>query len=95
MVGSRRLGRLVLYELVVMLTSWVPGALGLLPVQGAELGARLVAVEQWIGNAEHRLRGSARPARPAQGDERGGRRQHGDGVIADQPADVWCQPLRI
>jgi acetyltransferase-like isoleucine patch superfamily enzyme len=28
-VGSRSLGRLVLYELVVLLTSWVPGALGL------------------------------------------------------------------
>ncbi len=29
-VGSRSLGRLILYELVVTLTSWVPGALGLL-----------------------------------------------------------------
>jgi len=29
-VGSRSLGRLVAYELVVGLTSWVPGALGLL-----------------------------------------------------------------
>jgi acetyltransferase-like isoleucine patch superfamily enzyme len=28
-VGSRGLGRLLLYELVVTLTSWVPGALGL------------------------------------------------------------------
>jgi acetyltransferase-like isoleucine patch superfamily enzyme len=28
-VGSRRLSRLLLYELVVTLTSWVPGALGL------------------------------------------------------------------
>ncbi len=28
-VGSRSLGRLLLYELVVTLTSWVPGALGL------------------------------------------------------------------
>jgi acetyltransferase-like isoleucine patch superfamily enzyme len=28
-VGSRSLGRLLLYELVVLLTSWVPGALGL------------------------------------------------------------------
>jgi acetyltransferase-like isoleucine patch superfamily enzyme len=29
-VGSRSLGRLVLYEAVVLATSWVPGALGLL-----------------------------------------------------------------
>jgi len=29
-VGSRGLGRLLLYEAVVLLTSWVPGALGLL-----------------------------------------------------------------
>ncbi len=29
-VGSRGLGRLLLYELVAMTTSWVPGALGLL-----------------------------------------------------------------
>ncbi len=29
-VGSRSLGRLVLYELVVLTSSWVPGALGLL-----------------------------------------------------------------
>jgi acetyltransferase-like isoleucine patch superfamily enzyme len=29
-VGSRDFGRLLLYELVVMFTSWVPGALGLL-----------------------------------------------------------------
>jgi acetyltransferase-like isoleucine patch superfamily enzyme len=29
-VGSRSLGRLILYESVVTLTSWVPGALGLL-----------------------------------------------------------------
>ena len=29
-IGSRSLGRLVLYELVVLLSSWVPGALGLL-----------------------------------------------------------------
>lgn len=29
-VGSRSLGKLLLYELVVTLTSWVPGALGLL-----------------------------------------------------------------
>src|SRR2546430_8166859 len=29
-VGSRDLGRLILYEIVAMLTSWVPGALGLL-----------------------------------------------------------------
>lgn len=28
-VGSRSLGRLLLYELVITLTSWVPGALGL------------------------------------------------------------------
>src|SRR5438105_9815302 len=28
-VGSRDLGRLILYELVVTFTSWVPGALGL------------------------------------------------------------------
>jgi acetyltransferase-like isoleucine patch superfamily enzyme len=28
-VGSRSLGRLLLYELVLLLTSWVPGALGL------------------------------------------------------------------
>jgi acetyltransferase-like isoleucine patch superfamily enzyme len=28
-VGSRSIGRLILYELVVTLTSWVPGALGL------------------------------------------------------------------
>lgn len=28
-VGSRSLGRLALHELVIMLTSWVPGALGL------------------------------------------------------------------
>jgi acetyltransferase-like isoleucine patch superfamily enzyme len=28
-VGSRRLGRLLIYELVITLTSWVPGALGL------------------------------------------------------------------
>jgi acetyltransferase-like isoleucine patch superfamily enzyme len=28
-VGSRRLGRLLLYELVITFTSWVPGALGL------------------------------------------------------------------
>ncbi len=29
-VGSRRLGRLMLYELVMLASSWVPGALGLL-----------------------------------------------------------------
>ena len=29
-VGSRSLGRLVLYELVLLTSSWVPGALGLL-----------------------------------------------------------------
>ena len=29
-VGSRSLGRLVLYELVMLVSSWVPGALGLL-----------------------------------------------------------------
>jgi acetyltransferase-like isoleucine patch superfamily enzyme len=29
-VGSRDLGRLILYEIVVTMTSWVPGALGLL-----------------------------------------------------------------
>jgi acetyltransferase-like isoleucine patch superfamily enzyme len=29
-IGSRSLGTLVLYELVMLLTSWVPGALGLL-----------------------------------------------------------------
>lgn len=28
-VGSRSLGRLILYELVILLASWVPGALGL------------------------------------------------------------------
>ena len=29
-IGSRSLGRLLLYELVMLASSWVPGALGLL-----------------------------------------------------------------